>query len=85
MTKFLTTTGYGIETVEVSYDLEDDMVFDVEVMWQGKEISGLLSEEVIAELEMECYQNQRDLDKQYKIDADYDRGEELAYEMRMAA
>ena len=73
MTKFLTTTGYGLETVEVSYDIDDDVVFDVEIKWQGKEISGLLSEEVNADIEMECYQNERKLALIDKVNAANDK------------
>ena len=85
MTKFLTTTGYGLETVEVSYDMDDGVVFDVEIKWQGKEISGLLSEDVNADIEMECYQNERKLALIDKVNAVLDRGqaryEELQGEM----
>ena len=85
MTTFLTTTGYGLETVEVSYDIDDDVVFDVTITWQGKEISGLLSEEVNSDIELECYAHQRKLNKLEAANCELDRGqaryEELQGEM----
>ena len=71
--KFLTATGYGLETVEVSYDIDDDVVFDVTITWQGKEISGLLSEEVNADIEMECYDHERKLALIDKVNAANDK------------
>ena len=83
--KFLTTTGYGSEIVEVSYDIDDDVVFDVTITWQGKEISGLLSGDVNNDIEMECSAHQRKLDKIEAENSKLDRGqaryEELQGEM----
>jgi hypothetical protein len=73
--KFLTTTGLGSEIVEVSYDIDDGVVFDVEIKWQGKEISGLLSEDVNADIELECYAHQRKLDKIEAANCELDRGQ----------
>ena len=84
MATFLTTTGYGSEIVEVSYDIDDDVVFDVTITWQGKEISGLLPEEVNADIELECYAHQRKLDKIEAENNKLDRGQ-VRYEERMAA
>jgi hypothetical protein len=75
MTTFNSTTGYGLETVQVSYDIDDDVVFDVEIKWNGVEVSGLLSEEVNNDIEMECYAHQRKLDKIEAENDKLDRGQ----------
>ena len=75
MPSFLTQTGYGLETVDVTYDIDDGIVFDVEIKWQGKEISGLLSEDVNADIELECYAHQRKLDKIEAANCELDRGQ----------
>ena len=77
MPTFLTTTGYGLETVEVSYDIDDGIVFDVEIKWQGKEISGLLSEDVNADIELECYADQRKRLAAEIVNHNYDMGQKL--------
>ena len=79
--KFLTTTGLGSEIVEVSYDMDDELVCDVTITWQGKEISGLLSEEVNADIEMECHANERKLSLIDRVNAVYDRGQARYEEM----
>ena len=85
MATFLTTTGYGLETVEVSYEYDDDTnTVDFKVTWQGKEVSGLLSDDQLGDIEAECYSNERKLEKQQKWDDEYDRGQ-ARYEERMAA
>lgn len=81
MFHFLTTTGIGLETVDVTYEADDDTVFSVEIKWQGKEISGLLSEDVNADIELECYAHQRKLDKIEAANCELDRGQ-AAYEDR---
>ena len=82
--KFLTTTGLGSEIVEVSYDIDDGVVFDVEIKWQGKEISGLLSEDVNADIELECYAHQRKLDKIEAANCELDRGQARYEELQGA-
>jgi hypothetical protein len=81
--KFLTTTGYGSEVVEVSYDIDDDVVFDVTITWQGKEISGLLSEDVNADIEMACYADQRKREALEIVNHNYDCGEKLALDRQL--
>jgi hypothetical protein len=81
--KFLTTTGYGSEVVEVSYDIDDDVVFDVTITWQGKEISGLLSEDVNADIEMACYADQRKREALEIVNHNYDCGEKLAWDRQL--
>ena len=75
--KFLTTTGLGSEIVEVSYDIEDGIVYSVEIKWQGKEISGLLSEDVNADIEMACYADQRKREALEIVNHNYDMGQKL--------
>ena len=77
MFHFLSTTGYGLETVDVSYDMDDGVVFDVEIKWQGKEISGLLSEDVNADIEMACYADQRKREALEIVNHNYDMGQKL--------
>lgn len=85
MATFLTTTGYGLKTVEVSYEYDfDTNTVDLTITWQGKEISGLLSEEANNDIEMECFAHQRKLDKIDSANAAYDRGADL-YAERLAA
>ena len=83
MATFLTTTGYGSEIVEVSYDIDDDVVFDVTITWQGKEISGLLSGTANADIDMECYAHQRKLDKLEAENSKLDRGQAMAEDMEL--
>ena len=84
MSSFLTNTGYGSEVVEVSYDIDDDVVYDVKIYWMSIEISGLLSEEVNSDIELECYAHQRKLNKLEAANCELDRGQ-VTYEERMAA
>ena len=79
MPTFLTTTGYGLETVEVSYDYDDDTnTVDFEVTWQGKEVSGLLSGDQNSDIEAECYANQSKLEKMARKEFEIDKGKALA-------
>ena len=62
MTKFLTATGYASEIVEVSYEYDDDSnTVDFEVTWNGREVSGLLSDDQRDTIESECHANERKL------------------------
>jgi hypothetical protein len=83
MFHFLSTTGVGLETVDVTYDMDDGIVFDVEIKWQGKEISGLLSEEVNADIEMACYADQRKREALEIVNHNYDCGEKLAWDRQI--
>jgi len=74
---FLTTTGVGLETVDVTYEADDDTVYGVEIKWQGKEISGLLSEDVNADIELECYADQRKREAAEIVNHNYDMGQKL--------
>jgi len=84
MTTFNSTTGYGLETVQVSYDIDDGVVFDVEIKWNGIEVSGLLSEEVNTDIELECYAHQRKLDKIEAANCELDRGQARYEELQGA-
>ena len=77
MFHFLSTTGVGLETVDVSYDIEDGIVYGVEIKWQGKEISGLLSEDVNADIELECYADQCKREALEIVNHNYDMGQKL--------
>jgi len=79
MTTFNTTTGYGLETVQVAYDYDADTnTVDFEVTWQGKEVSSLLSEDQLSDIEAECYDSQRKLEKMARKEFEIDKGEALA-------
>ena len=86
MASFNSTTGYGLETVQVSYEYDDDTntVYGVEVKWNGIEVSGLLSEEVNSEIEMECFANERKELAREIAEFNYDCGEKLAQDMHDA-
>lgn len=76
MNTFNAVTGYGLELVNVSYEYDDDSkTVDFTVDWNGREVSGLLSDDQIADIEMKCHANQIKVEKQFKEDAEYDLGE----------
>ena len=85
MSSFLTTTGYGLETVEVSYEYDDDTnTVDFKVTWQGKEVSGLLSDDQNGDIEADCYTHQRKLDKIEAENCKLDRGQARYEELQGA-
>jgi hypothetical protein len=62
MPSFLTQTGYGSEIVQVSYDYDDDTnTVDMKINWNGREVSGLLSDDQITDIEAACYDHERKL------------------------
>jgi hypothetical protein len=83
MHTFTTTTGCAPESVEVSYEVDEDGQCFVEaVMWNDMEISGLLTDDVNADIEMECHADLRKRDKANALEISYDRGQ-ARYEERM--
>ena len=83
MFHFLSITGVGLETVDVTYEADDGIVYGVEIKWQGKEISGLLSEDVNADIELECYADQRKREASEIVNHNYDQGEKLAWDRQL--
>ena len=86
MYQFQTTTGISPKPVNVSYEVEDGLVYDVEIrsVATGEELSGYLTEYTNNCIEMECYADHRAKQKQEAANAEYDGGEDL-YNERMAA
>ena len=79
MATFLATTGYGQETVEVSYEHDDDTnTVDFEITWNGHDVAGLISDDQRDTIEAECYANQRKLEKMERKEFEIDKGEALA-------
>ena len=86
MYHFKTTTGLGPETVDVTFEFDEmsNITYDIEIKWQGKECSGLLSEEVNNEIEMECCEYYR---KQLAVEIanfNLDMGQKLAEDRQWA-
>ena len=85
MATFLSTTGYGQETVEVSYEHDNDTnTVDFGITWNGHDVAGLVSDDQRDTIEAECYANQRKLEKMESANCELDRGQ-ARYEERMAA
>lgn len=86
MYQFQTTTGVSPKPVNVRYEVDDDLVYDVEIrsIATGEELSGYLTEYVNNCIEMECFADYRAKQKKEAANVEYDRGEDL-YNERKAA
>lgn len=82
MKSFWTTVGCAPERILIQYDEDDGLVFGMTVTWNEPEVSGLLTDDTLADLDMECYDNERKLEAIEIANFNYDRGEEL-YRDRM--
>lgn len=82
MPNLITTTGCAPEQIEVAYDVEDGLVEVKAVMWNGLEASGLLTDDVNADIEMECATDHRKRVAAEIVEFNLDRGQKLYEDMR---
>jgi hypothetical protein len=74
MPSFLTQTGYGSEIVQASYEYDDNTnTVDIKINWNGREVSGLLSDDQITDIEAACYDHERKLALIEKVNAANDK------------
>ena len=59
MNSFLYTIGYALTVVKVSYEVDDGIVYDMEVTDEGRDVQKYISLDQINEIELECYSNER--------------------------
>lgn len=84
MATFLTTTGYASQVVKVSYEMDDGNVYDMEVTDEGRDVQKYMSLDQINDLELECYANDRKLEKIEAANSAYDRGQARYEELQGA-
>lgn len=53
-TSFSTLTGYAREIVEVSYNVDGENFTDLTVTFKGVDVTGILPEDQLDDLEHEC-------------------------------
>lgn len=53
-TSFSTLTGYAREIVEVAYSVDGENFTDLTVTFKGVDVTGILSEDQLDDLEHEC-------------------------------
>ena len=57
-----TLIGLASEVVEINYAIDDGVVYDLEVMFKGVDVTGILTQNQYDDLELECYANERKLE-----------------------
>jgi hypothetical protein len=57
-----TLIGLASEVVEVNYAIDDGVVYDLEVMFNGVDVTGILTQNQYDDIELECYANERKLE-----------------------
>jgi hypothetical protein len=59
-----TLIGLASEVVDVHYCIDDGVVYALEVMFKGVDVTGILTQNQYDDLELECYANERKLEKE---------------------
>ena len=80
-----TITGCGLESIDVTYEIDEDgQVQDVTAEFKGVDILGLLTDDTVADLDMECAADYRKREKQERADWIYDCGQARYEELQGA-
>jgi hypothetical protein len=59
-----TLIGLSSEVVDVHYATDDGIIYGMWVTFNGIDVTGILSLDQYNDLEMECYANERKLEKE---------------------